>query len=106
MTIQFSALFAGLLFGFGLAISGMSDPVKVIEFLDISRNWDPALMFVMDGAVVVSTLGYFMVLKKAKPVCAESFTLPVQTQIDRPLIIGATMFGIWWAIAQAQYSSR
>jgi uncharacterized membrane protein YedE/YeeE len=98
MAIQFSALFSGLLFGFGLAISGMSDPAKVIGFLDISRNWDPALMFVMGGAVVVSTLGYFVVLKKAKPVFAESFTLPMQTKIDRPLIIGATMFGIGWGL--------
>jgi uncharacterized membrane protein YedE/YeeE len=98
MAILFSALFSGLLFGFGLAISGMSDPAKVIGFLDISRSWDPALMFVMGGAVVVSTLGYFVVLKKAKPVCAESFTLPMQIQIDGPLIIGATMFGIGWGL--------
>ena len=98
MAILLSALFSGLLFGFGLAVSGMSDPAKVIGFLDISRHWDPALMFVMGGAVVVSALGYFVVLKKPKPVFAESFALPMQIQIDGPLIIGAVMFGIGWGL--------
>jgi uncharacterized membrane protein YedE/YeeE len=64
MAMLFSALLSGLLFGFGLAVSAMCDPAKVIGFLDIARNWDPTLMFVMGAAVVASTLGYFAVLKK------------------------------------------
>jgi uncharacterized membrane protein YedE/YeeE len=99
MAMLFSALLSGLLFGFGLAVSGMSDPAKVIGFLDITRNWDPTLMFVMGAAVVASTLGYLVVLKKPKPVFAEIFLLPIQTQIDRRLIIGAAMFGIGWGLA-------
>ncbi len=92
------ALLCGVLFGFGLAVSEMINPQRVIGFLDITGNWDATLLFVMGGALMVG-LPCFQLALKCKPVCSESFDLPSKKAIDRPLLIGAILFGIGWGLA-------
>lgn len=89
----------GLIFGVGIAVSGMMNPAKVLNFFDIAGSWDPSLAFVMGGAVTVTFLGYRLVLRRAAPVFARSFTLPEARRIDARLVGGATIFGIGWGIA-------
>ena len=93
-----SALGIGAIFGIGLAISGMLNPEKVRGFLDITRLWDPSLMFVMVGGIAVTLIGFPLVLRRPKPVLAELFQLPSLTKIDRPLLVGAALFGIGWGL--------
>jgi len=88
----------GLLFGLGLVISGMSNPAKVLNFLDLFGSWDASLGFVMAGAVVVAFVGYRLVLRRERPVLASRFQLPAKRDIDRPLLIGAAIFGIGWGL--------
>ena len=92
------SLFMGLLFGLGLVVSQMSNPAKVLNFLDIAGNWDPSLLFVMAGAVAVTALGYMLVLKQPKPALARSFTPRSANLIDRSLIAGAALFGLGWGL--------
>lgn len=95
-----AALSAGLLFGFGMSLSGMIDPVKVIGFLDLAGDWDPSLAFVMGGALMVFIPGYRILIKpRSKPAAAESFAISKLTHIDKPLIVGAVLFGLGWGIA-------
>lgn len=89
---------AGLIFGIGLVISGMSDPAKVLNFLDLFGQWDPSLAFVMGGAVAVSFVGYRLAWRRERPVLMEKFEIPSSNQIDRKLLTGATLFGIGWGI--------
>jgi uncharacterized protein len=91
-------LLAGLLFGFGLLLSGMANPAKVLNFLDIAGPWDPSLAFVMGGAVIVTAIGYRLVLRRAKPILDASFHVPTSRQIDRKLVLGATIFGVGWGL--------
>ena len=91
-------LAAGLIFGIGLVISGMTNPAKVLNFLDVAGTWDPSLAFVMGGASVVTFLGYRWVLNRPAPVLAEAFSLPTARQIDGRLLGGAALFGIGWGI--------
>lgn len=94
------SLVSGLLFGLGMVISGMADPAKVIGFLDIAGEWDPSLMFVMGGALLVFMPAYFLLIKsKAKPLNAESFCLSTNKHIDKKLVLGAAIFGLGWGIA-------
>ena len=93
------SLAAGLIFGLGLAISGMLDPARVRGFLDIFGAWDPSLAFVLGGAVTVSTIGYIFKRRMNGPALAASFHLPASTRIDPPLVIGAGLFGIGWGIS-------
>lgn len=88
----------GLLFGIGLVISGMSDPAKVLNFLDLFGSWDPSLAFVMGGAVITAFFGYRLVLKREKPVAAASFHLPASNAIDSQILIGPAIFGIGWGL--------
>jgi len=90
---------SGLLFGAGLAISGMADPQRVRGFLDLFGHWDPTLMFVMGGAVAVMTAAWILQKRLATPFVAEKFSLPTRQDIDRPLILGGVLFGIGWGIA-------
>ncbi|MDO3380852.1 YeeE/YedE family protein [Gilvimarinus algae] len=92
------ALICGLLFGAGLAMSGMTDTAKVLGFLDLFGRWDPALMFVMGGAVVVTLVGFRLVLRRSRPVCDERFNLPANRRIDRRLLAGAAVFGLGWGL--------
>ena len=93
------ALLAGLLFGFGLIISGMADPAKVLNFLDIAGTWDPSLAFVMGGAIAVTLPGYALLRRREKPVYAPAFRFPTRSDIDAPLIGGATAFGLGWGLS-------
>ena len=88
----------GVLFAAGLLISGMTQPLKVIGFLDVAGAWDPALMLVMGGAVLVTFIGYRWVLKRPTPVLASGFDLPKVTKTDPRLMTGAAMFGLGWGL--------
>lgn len=92
------ALLCGLLFGAGLAMSGMTDTAKVLGFLDVFGAWDPSLMFVMGGAVAATLVGFRLVLKCRSPVCEDRFQLPTNRRIDGRLVAGASLFGIGWGI--------
>ncbi|MCL7931238.1 DUF6691 family protein [Halomonas llamarensis] len=90
---------AGLLFGLGLAVSGMTDPARVLGFLDIAGAWDPTLMFVLGGAVVTSFIGYRLVFQRAGPIFGERFQLPTKQELDAKLLGGAALFGIGWGLS-------
>lgn len=90
------ALFAGLLFAAGLAVSGMTKPDKVIGFLDFTGHWDPSLAFVMIGAIGVHLLGQRLIQRVDKPVLDDRFHVPEKSPVDRRLVIGAGLFGIGW----------
>src|SRR5207302_6004606 len=95
--IGYAAAFgAGFLFGIGLWISGMATPRKVLDFLDVAGSWDPSLALVMAGAVGVTLALFGRILKRPSPFFADRFTLSLKRQVDRPLIVGATVFGIGW----------
>ena len=89
----------GLIFGIGISISGMANPAKVLNFFDVAGTWDPSLIFVMGGAVVVTFIGYRVVLKRPAPMLEQKFQLPTRRDLDLPLIGGAAVFGIGWGIA-------
>lgn len=93
-----TALVCGLIFGAGLAMSGMTDTAKVIGFLDIFGEWVPDLGFVMGGAVLVTVVAFRLVLRRDNPILADSFALPTNTAIDGRLLGGAALFGIGWGI--------
>ena len=93
-----TGLICGLIFGIGLVISGMSNPAKVLNFLDLAGTWDPSLAFVMGGAVVTTFIGYSLVLKRPAPVLSDMFHLPKKTDVDGKLITGASLFGIGWGL--------
>jgi uncharacterized protein len=92
------ALVSGLLFGAGLALSGMVNPAKVLNFLDIAGTFDPTLLFVLGGAVVTTFIGYKLVLPR-EPLFAERFQWPTKTDIDGRLVAGAAIFGIGWGLS-------
>lgn len=93
------ALLAGVLFGLGLALSQMIDPARVLAFLDVAGAWDPTLLFVLGGAVGVTVIAFRFILRRPNPVLAEAFQLPTRKEIDRPLVLGAAIFGVGWGIA-------
>ena len=92
-----ASLTSGLIFGLGLAVSGLTDPDKVLQFLTISPNWSPALLFTMGAAVAVTFVGYRWVLKRG-PVLDDKLKLPTRTDIDRRLLFGAAIFGVGWGM--------
>jgi uncharacterized membrane protein YedE/YeeE len=93
----------GLIFGLGLLLSGMSDPAKVLNFLDLaairSGTWDPSLAFVMAGAVAVTFVGFKWVLRRPRPLFAEKFHLPTKQELDLRIISGPAVFGVGWGLA-------
>jgi uncharacterized membrane protein YedE/YeeE len=96
-----AALFAaaaGLLFGLGLAVSGMADPDKVLGFLDPLGAWDPSLALVMGGALAVSIPGFALVRRRGRAVCGP-LQLPAAKSVDRDLLLGAVLFGVGWGLA-------
>ena len=93
------ALVSGLIFGAGLVISEMVNPVKVQNFLDLFGNWDPSLAFVMGGAVGVTLISSRFILKRKTPIFAERFYMAVKTSVDSRLFIGASLFGIGWGLS-------
>jgi len=93
-----AALAAGALFGAGLVVSGMSNPAKVIGFLDVTGPWDPSLALVMAGAVAVGLAGFAFNAKRARSVLGLPMRMPTANAIDRPLVAGAIVFGIGWGL--------
>ncbi len=98
MARHISVLIAGLIFGFGLAVSGMTHASKVLGFLDVAGNWDPSLLLVLGGAVAVTVVAFRFILRRPAPLLEERFVLPTAKFIDGPLVVGATIFGIGWGI--------
>lgn len=92
------AALAGALFGAGLVISGMTEPARIIGFLDPLGGWDPSLAFVMAGAVAVYALAYAVIRRRARPWFDAQFHVPVRADIDAPLVAGAAVFGIGWGL--------
>ncbi|MBT2772897.1 YeeE/YedE family protein [Halomonas sp. ISL-60] len=90
---------AGLLFGLGLAISGMTDTAQAVGFLDVAGVWDPMLMFVLGGAVITTFIGYRLVLKRPAPLLGGVFQLPTKRELDAKLLGGAALFGIGWGLS-------
>ena len=93
-----AALFSGLVFGLGLAVSGMMNPAKVIGFLDVAGDWDPTLAFVMVGALLVAVSAYRFIPKRPRPVLEEGFSLPTKKALDAPLVGGSALFGVGWGL--------
>lgn len=94
-----AGLAAGILFGAGLGLAGMTDPAVVLGFLDVAGTWNPTLAFVMGGALAVTFVGYRLILKWPAPMLQLRFHLPSATVVDAPLLGGAIMFGIGWGLS-------
>jgi len=88
----------GLLFGLGLVVSGMANPAKVLNFLDVFGTWDPSLAFVMAGGLLVTFAGYRLALRRKAPILAASFQLPTRSDIDARVLAGPAVFGIGWGL--------
>src|SRR5712692_5414343 len=93
-----ASLSCGLIFGCGLLISGMMQPAKVLGFLDIFGAWDPSLAVVMMAALAVAGPGFALAKRRGRPILATQSMWPIKTDIDRPLVIGSTLFGIGWGL--------
>lgn len=95
---KITALVSGVIFGVGLAVSGMINPEKVLGFLDLAGNWDPTLAFVMGGALLVALPAFRLVLRREHPVLAPRFDLPTKRKVDAPLVLGSAIFGVGWGL--------
>lgn len=93
------AFVVGFIFSIGLVISGMTQPQKVIGFLNVFNGWDPTLIFVMGGAVAVHFITYRLIRKRKTPLLAPSFQVPTKTELTPALLIGSTIFGFGWGLA-------
>ena len=89
----------GVLFGLGLMISGMTNPAKILAFLDLSGAWDPSLIFVMGGAVLVGLIAFYLAKNRTQSFLGGAMHMPTRRDIDRPLLIGSAMFGLGWGLA-------
>ena len=99
MLNRLSEFLVGLIFGMGLLLSGMTNPSKVIGFLDITGMWDPSLVMVMGGAIFVGFFVFAFIKKRTVNFLGGALHLPKSDQIDKPLMIGASLFGIGWGLA-------
>jgi len=99
MPVALSAFLSGLLFGLGLIISEMVNPKRVQGFLDVTGQWDPTLIFVIGGALVVTGLGYRLIFKSLKPLFSETFVVSTNRVVDAKLAAGAAIFGIGWGLS-------
>ena len=101
MNDKFISLISGLIFGIGLVISGMTNPLKVLGFLNITRgldNWDPSLIFVMGGAILAFTPFFFLLKDKEVSALGAKIELPEKQNIDKKLLIGTALFGVGWGL--------
>ena len=96
--IALASFACGLIFGFGLLISGMTQPAIVLGFLDVFGRWDPTLAFVMIGALAVSAVGYALARRRPRPLLTAQHLWPTRTDIDRPLVVGSVLFGVGWGL--------
>ena len=94
-----TALLAGLVFGIGLIVSGMTNPAKVLGFLDLAGRWDPSLALVMGGAIALGVLAFQMARRRSESLLGEPMRLPAATRVDRRLLLGALAFGVGWGLA-------
>lgn len=94
----FMALLVGLLFGIGLIVSGMTNPAKVVGFLDLAGNWDPSLGFVMGGAILVGVFAFGVARKRKQSLLGAPMRMPTATVIDRRLVLGSLAFGAGWGL--------
>lgn len=94
----FATFICGLIFGLGLVLSGMANPLKVQNFLDLFGMWDPSLAFVMIGAIMVTMPGYRLLRKSSGPILGDVFQFPTKHDLDKNLITGAIVFGIGWGL--------
>jgi len=94
-----SAFALGILFAIGLGLGGMTQPARIIGFLDVAGRWDPSLLLVLGGAVAVSMTLFPAILARPGPLLATRFVLPEQRRIDAPLLIGASLFGVGWGLS-------
>ena len=100
MVLRSIAAFAcGLVFSLGLILGGMLDPARVLAFLDLAGVWNPALLFVLGGAVCVAFAGVRLARHLKRPVLDQAFALPVARRIDAPLVVGSCLFGLGWGMA-------
>jgi len=99
MLHRISEFLVGLVFGIGLILSGMTDPAKVIGFLDLTGLWDPSLALVMGGAIAVGFIAFSMAKKRTVNFLGGMLYLPTSSSIDKPLVIGAILFGAGWGLA-------
>ena len=95
---KLAVFIAGLLFGSGVTVSGMVNPMKVLNFMDVAGHWDPTLLFVMGAGLIVTFIGYRIVLARGRPLFASAFALPVAANIDGRLVAGAALFGLGWGL--------
>jgi uncharacterized membrane protein YedE/YeeE len=93
------AYLAGALFGLGLVLGGMTEPAKVVGFLDFLGDWDPSLAFVMLGAIGIHFVLFRLIMRRASPLLDTRFHMPTRREIDRPLILGSAIFGVGWGLA-------
>ena len=98
MALMIASFIGGVVFGLGLLISGMTEPAKVLGFLDIFGAWDATLAFVMAGAVAVAAIGFALARRRSVPVLASHFSWPARSDIDASLVIGSALFGIGWGL--------
>lgn len=98
MKSAIAALLIGFIFALGLGISGMTNPANVVSFLDIFGNWNPSLIFVMGGALVVHAILFRLITKRSSPILASEFLIPKRRDIDRRLIFGSMLFGLGWGL--------
>lgn len=96
---HFFSLFSGLIFGFGLLLSGMANPAKVIGFLDLTGAWDPSLILVMGGAIAVGLLAFALVKRRRYSFLGGPIRLPTRRTVDTRLILGSLGFGVGWGLA-------
>ena len=95
---ELAALVCGVVFGAGLLVSGMTNPAKVLGFLDLAGRWDPTLAFVMGGALAVNAAAWALTRRREAPLFAAAFALPAERRIDRRLLAGAALFGVGWGL--------
>lgn len=95
---MFVAFVSGILFAGGLVVADVTDPSTVLDFLDIFGSWNPQLGVVVGGAVGVAALGQLLVRKRAKPVLAQCFAMPMSKQVDKKLVLGGMLFGVGWGL--------
>ena len=96
---KIAALISGLLFGAGLTISGMVNPMKILNFLDLSGSFDPTLIFVMGAGLLITMIGYHLIFRQPKPWFAAEFQIPTLRSIDVRLVAGAVLFGLGWGLS-------
>ena len=99
MNRLFGALASGVLFGFGLVLAGMTNPQKIVGFLDVFGVWDPSLALVMGGALAVTASLFPLIIKRGKPLFDTRLDLPTRRDIDVPLVVGSALFGVGWGVA-------